>query len=350
MVQKGLDLAEGAKVKKALGVTWDMEKDTLGFCVNVRRMETVTIRRILSVISSVYDPLGIAGPYILGGKLMLQELIAAKIGWDEMIPASQELNWTRWLEDPPKLEALEVERSLKPEGFGTVVSCQLHHFSDASTVGYGAVSYLRLMNDRNQIHCAIIMAKSRVAPLKKMTVPRLDLAAATVAARLNAVVRKELKMPIDQTTFWTDSTTVLRYLRNETARFQVYVANRLAIIKDESSPSQWKFVRSEDNPAVDASRGVKAGAALDMNRWLHGPDFLKKEESEWPRLMIRRRKLFKYKRFVFRQLICLNICLNTNLLYLNSFIRLIIILVIMNSQHDHVCPMDLKVKMSQMKK
>ena len=140
------------------------------------------------------------------------------------------------------------------------------------------------MNNRNQIHCAIIMAKYRVAPLKKMTVPRLELAAATVAARLNAVVRKELKMPIDQTTFWTDSTTVLRYLRNETARFQVFVANRLAIIKDESSPSQWKFVRSEDNPADDASRGVKAGTALDMNRWLHGPDFLKKEESEWPRL------------------------------------------------------------------
>ena len=280
--EKGLDLAEETRVKKALGVTWNLERDTLGFCVNVRQMEVVTRRRILSVISSVYDPLGVAGPFVLRGKLMLQELIALKIGWDDAVTPSQERKWTIWLEDLPKLEALEVERSLKPEGFGHVVSCQLHHFSDASAMGYGAVSYLRLVNDLGQIHCAIVMAKSRVAPLKKITIPRLELAAAAVAARLNMVIKKELDMKIDHTTFWTDSTAVLRYLRNETARYQVYVANRLAIIKAESSPSQWRFVRSEDNPADDASRGVKAGTLLNKSRWLHGPEFLHMEESGWP--------------------------------------------------------------------
>ena len=228
--------------------------------------------------------MGIAGPFILTGKLILQELITLKIGWEEAIPAGQELNWMRWLEELPKLEAFEVARALKPDGFGTIVSCQLHHFNDASMAGYGAVSYLRLANDKGQVHCSIVMAKSRVAPLKKMTIPRLELAAATVAVRLNAIITKELEIPIDQTIFWTDSTTALRYLNNDTGRYQTFVANRVAIIKDESSPSQWRFVRSEDNPADDASRGVKADTLLDKTRWFHGPDFLRKEESEWPRL------------------------------------------------------------------
>ena len=283
-VEKGLDLAEGTRVKKALGIKWNMEADTLGFCININTTKSTTRRQILSVISSVYDPLGIAGPFTLAGKLILQELVVMKLGWDEDVPAKMERAWKGWLEDLPKLEALEVKRSLKPEGFGQIVSSQLHHFSDASMAGYGAVSYLRLVNDRGQVHCAMVMAKSRVAPLKKMTVPRLELAAATVAVRLNAVITKELEIPIDQTTFWTDSTTVLRYLNNTTARYQIYVANRLAIIKDESSPSQWRFVPSEENPADDASRGVKADMLLGRARWLSGPDFLTEEESKWPRL------------------------------------------------------------------
>ena len=247
--QKELDLEERPKVKKALGVKWNMVEDTFGFCVNLREMKTVTRRQILSIIGAVYDPLGIAGPITLSGKLILQELIAMKIGWDETIPESQEQTWTRWLQDLSRLEDLEVRRSLKPEGFGPIVP----------------------------------LSKSRVAPLKRMTVPRLELAAATVAVRLNAVITRELEIPIDQVTFWTDSTTVLRYLNNVTARYQIYVANRLAIIKDESSPSQWRFVRSEENPADDASRGVKAGK-LNKERWINGPEFLKKEESEWPSL------------------------------------------------------------------
>ena len=116
-----------------------------------------------------------------------------------------------------------------------------------------------------------------------MTVPRLKLAAAAVGARLNAIIRKELEIRIDQITFWTDSTTVLRYLWNETARYQVYVANRLAMIRDESSRSQWRYVKSDEYPADGASRGVKATSLLN-HRWLHGPDFLQKEEKEWPTL------------------------------------------------------------------
>ena len=139
-------------MKKALGVKWNLERDTLGFCVNVRRMEPVTRRQILSIISSVYEPLGVTEPFVLRGKLLLQELIATNIGWDDAITPSQELSWTRWLKDLPKLEALKVERSLKPDGFGRVASCQLHHFSDASVAGYGAVSYIRLVNDKGQVH------------------------------------------------------------------------------------------------------------------------------------------------------------------------------------------------------
>ncbi|XP_043191130.1 uncharacterized protein LOC122364619 [Amphibalanus amphitrite] len=182
--KKGLHLEEATSVKKALGIKWNLEQDTFSFCVRAREMK-VTRREILSVISGVFDPLGFVGPFILTGKKILQELCAMKLGWDEDVPESPALIWTKWLKDLPKLEALEVARCLKPARLGSIVSRQLHHFSDASTVGYGVVSYLRQTDDKGQVHCMILMAKSRVAPLKKMTVPRMELAAATVAVRLD---------------------------------------------------------------------------------------------------------------------------------------------------------------------
>ena len=113
-------------------------------------------------------------------------------------------------------------------------------------MGYGVVSYLHQTDDKGQVHCMILMAKSRVAPLKEMTVPRMEQAAATVAVRLHATITNELEILIDDVTFWTDSTTVLRYINNEETRYKTYVANRLAVIRDESAPAQWR-VRSGTN-------------------------------------------------------------------------------------------------------
>jgi hypothetical protein len=149
-------------------------------------------------------------------------------------------------------EKLQVYRCLKPPGFGEVISREIHTFSDASSTGYGAVAYLRVRDNEDNIHCSFLLGKARLAPIKTVTIPRLELAAATVSIRLAEMLRRELKDKPDSSTYHVDSTTVLRYIRNEQKRFQVYVANRIQTIRDFSNPHQWRYVDTKENPSDDA--------------------------------------------------------------------------------------------------
>ena len=160
---------------------------------------------------------------------------------------------------------------------------QLHHFLDASEVGYGAASYLRLVDDKGRIHCGLVMAKSCVAPLKTITIPRMELTAAVVSVKLRKFITEQLDLPINKTVFWTDSTIVLQYIRNEARRFQTFVANQLSIIHDASSPCQWRHVVLLSNPADYASRDFTSIEARKSRHWLNGPAFLGQEESKWPK-------------------------------------------------------------------
>ena len=260
---------------RALGVCWKMEDDVLGFSISPTT-KPVTKRGILSTVSSVYDPLGMAAPFVLGGRLILQNLCRLELDWDEDIPDDQQRLWLSWLDEFPKLSQLQMNRCYKPEGFGKVTSCQLHHFSDASEAGYGVVSYLRMVNEEGQTHCCFVFGKARVAPLKAVTIPRLELMGAVTAVLVNHKLQKALNLSITDTVFWTDSTTVLSYIENRATRFHRFVSNRLEIIHDGSSPSQWRYVSSGLNPADDSSRGRQT------RRWLEGPAFLWKDDKEWP--------------------------------------------------------------------
>ena len=146
-------------------------------------------------------------------------------------------------------------------------------------MGYGAASYLRLVDDKGRIHCGLVMAKSRVAPLKTVTIPRMELTAAVVSVKLHKFITEQLDLPINKTVFWTDSTIVLQYIRNEARRFQTFVANRLSIIHDASSPHQWRHVDSLHNPADYASRGFSSNEARKLRHWFTGPAFLNQEDS-----------------------------------------------------------------------
>ena len=124
------------------------------------------------------------------------------------------------------------------------------------------------------------MGKSRLAPIKPVTIPRMELSAAIVATKLDKISRRELSFPIDQSFFWTDSTCVLRYIENQDKRFQTFMANRVAAIHNSSSPSQWNYVNTELNTADDASRGVSANS---LERWIQGPEFLCQSNEDWPK-------------------------------------------------------------------
>ena len=145
-----------------------------------------------------------------------------------------------------------MNRSFKPEGFGGIVECSLHHFSDASQNGYGQASYLRLVDEKGTVHCSLVMGKSRVTLTKFLSISRLELAAAALSVKISLLLRKELTIhPIIKEYFWADSKVVLAYLNNDVERFKVYIANRVQIIRDHSDPMHWNYIESKKNPADD---------------------------------------------------------------------------------------------------
>ncbi|XP_071825532.1 uncharacterized protein [Apostichopus japonicus] len=268
-------------IDRALGVSWCVESDQFQFRVTVNE-RPYTRKGILSIVASIYDPLGFLAPFVLVAKRILQDLCRMKLAWDDDIPDEHLKCWKRWLLELPKLKDFKVNRCRKSDGYDNVRNTQLHLFSDASESGYGVAAYVRFVNEENQIHCAFVMGKARVAPLKQITIPRLELTAATVSVRLFKSLERDLHIKLDSVTFWTDSTSVIRYVSNSSARYHTFVANRVAIITDTSQPSQWSYVESSENPADDASRGLYADDLIRCHRWILGPDFLWLHENEWP--------------------------------------------------------------------
>ena len=200
--------------------------------------------------------------------------------WNEQIPEEYLERWRTWLQELPKLEQLSVDRCFKPDDLAEVATTQLHHFADASQNGYGAATYLRVEDKNGKVKCSFVMEKSRLAPIKPVTIPRMELSAAVVATKLDKISCQEISFPINQSFFWTNSTCVLRHIENQDKRFQTFVANRIAAIHNSTSPSQWNYVNTELNPADDASRGVSADS---LERWIQGPEFLCQSNQTWPK-------------------------------------------------------------------
>ena len=283
---KNMDLGQDQlPTETALGMTWYVETDDFGYRLAVKK-HPHTRRGILSCVSSMYDPLGFISPALIPAKQIMQDLCRLQIGWDDKIPTEVLARWQNWLSDIPMLSSFNVSRCIKPPNFGEPVETQLHHFCDASESAYGTVSYLRLVNKHGDVHCQIVLGKARVAPLKQISIPRLELTAATVAVRVDNLIKRELKLEVDSTWFWTDSTTVLKYLNNQKTRFHTFVANRIAVIAEATKPEQWRYVPSAQNPADDCSRGMKVQSLLKSTRWIAGPDFLQRPECYWPRNII----------------------------------------------------------------
>ncbi len=284
------DRAEGVKeidmdldslpIERTLGVQWCVESDSFQFSI-VLQDKPCTRRGILSTVSSIFDQLGFVAPLLLKGKSILQELCRLNLDWDDPIPENIKSDWEKWKCELEQLQRIRIQRCYKPEGFGRVVRAELHHFSDANVKEYGQCSYLRLEDEHNKIHCSLVMGKSRVAPLKPVTIPRLELTAAVCSVRVSNQIHQELEYHIDSDHYWTDSQEVLGYINNESRRFHVFVANRVQEIQDKTLPSQWKYVESKENPADEASRGMKANELTD-SRWFRGPEFLWEDKSKWP--------------------------------------------------------------------
>ena len=279
---RDLDLRQDTlPAQRTLGVQWNLQKDTLRFSVSSPD-RPFTRRGVLSVVNSIYDPLGFAAPVVLVGKLLLQQLVLMgkkkqndkPLGWDDSLPDDLKLRWQCWKDEFPALENVSASRCYHPMNFGPVIRNEIHAFADASKDAIGTSVYLKQVNERGEISVALVFGQSKVAPSQPTSIPRLELSAAVLATQAVKKTRKELDIEIHNVSFYSDSKVVLGYIKNDVRRFHVYVANRVQMIRDVSEPKQWRYIDTSLNPADLATRGVTVKTLVDSD-WLNGPSFLR---------------------------------------------------------------------------
>ena len=275
---KKCDLDSDESFTKALGMQWDFKSDQFGFSIVIKE-KPFTRRGILSVISSVFDPLGFLAPVTLPIKRFLRDSCKDnELGWDDMIPDGQLQRYKEWLSSLSRLKDLKINRCFTTGNSNKVISKELHAFADGSSYAYGAAVYRRTVYEDGNCDVNLVIGKARLAPTKTMTVPKLELTAATTAVRLAQMIKLETTDPVE-VKYYTDSATVLKYIASESGRWPVFVANRVQIIRDFSEPTQWNYIPSELNPADDASRGLQVSELIEQHRWLSGPQFLHDTEN-----------------------------------------------------------------------
>lgn len=276
--QTTLELPEDESTK-TLGVKWEPGSDKLCFdFASVPEYGAPTKRSILSMVSKHFDPLGITSPVTIRAKIILQELWLLPCGWDDVVPDSIRAKWNLYCNEMVKISSYKISRyAFLPN---SVV--QLHSFCDASELAYGACIFARSSNSEGQIRVQLIAAKSKVAPLKRLSIPRLELSAAVLAARLYNKVLESLDMPIQSAYFWSDSTVTLEWLRSPPNTWKTFIANRVSEIQTTTQGGKWNHIRGIQNPSDLITRGMKVQDFIQSDLWHHGPSWLRFPSQDWP--------------------------------------------------------------------
>ncbi|KMQ84469.1 hypothetical protein RF55_17694, partial [Lasius niger] len=262
-----------------LGLRWSPVTDD--FALTVRRSEGAppTKRSLLSQTARLFDPLGWLAPIIVRAKLIIQTAWLQQLDWDAPLADEEAAAWATLEAELPLLERIRVPRWFQSDTSATDV--EIHGFSDASERAFAAVVYLRTIAD-GRPHISLVMAKTKVAPLKRVSLPRLELCAAALLAKLTAHVRTTLSLSASRIYQWTDSTVALAWVRGHPAKWVTFVANRVAEIQRVGIDAQWRHVPGKENPADCASRGITPRELLHHPLWWQGPSFLLADQTAWP--------------------------------------------------------------------
>lgn len=271
---------------KSLGLHWEPATDHLRYKIGLPPInDTPLTKRIaLSQIARLFDPLGLVGPVITSAKLFMQALWTLKSneghtwGWDQELPSSYKERWLAYTSELPLLNDLRIERCIL---CSNSISIQLHFFSDASENAYGACCYIRSCNSVGETKTALLTAKSKIAPLKQQSIPRLELCGALLAAELYEKVAASLKITTE-TYFWVDSTIVICWLSSTPSAWTTFVANRVSKIQLSTQNCRWNHVSGHQNPADHISRGLPAENLLNNDLWWKGQPWLSLDKEFWP--------------------------------------------------------------------
>lgn len=263
-----------------LGMKWIPATDELRFKVKSLKHDGVLTKRIvLSQIAQIYDPSGVIAPIVVLGKIFIQDLWRSGAGWDDPLPADIAEKWSVFCNNINILKEIRIPRWV---GVTPNDEIELHVFADASEKAYGAVAYIRVKRTDGKIIANIISAKSRVAPLKKLTIPRLELLAALMAAQLATYVSRACRLSSIQTHLWSDSSICLHWIKRDPATNNQFVANRVTAILEHSTNVVWRHVAGVDNPADLVSRGTTSEQLKNAALWWHGPEWLATPRENWP--------------------------------------------------------------------
>lgn len=269
-------------IASVLGCRWDPAMDTIG--VKLPKLDVPPTKRgVLKQTAAVYDVIGILAPFVLLAKVLVQKLWQRKCDWDDQLTEGELQTWKLWQSELQLIESISIPRWYGKMAPTADVTRELHLFSDASEDAFGAVAYVRMVTPETS-HCELIMARTRLAPLKQLTIVRLELQGAVLAVRLADTIKKEMNYEFKRTLFWTDSQVVLQFLQQESRRYHTFVANRVAEIHESTRPEEWRYVPGPENPADICSRGKTASELKVSQSWWHGPTFLTESEDAWPRL------------------------------------------------------------------
>ena len=265
-----------AESHKVLGLTWLARDDCFSFHgVSLPEDICVTKRVVLSYFSRLFDPLGFTAPFVLRAKCLFQELWSLGLGWDDEVPPEYQQEFFHWMDGIDVLKRWKIPRRYTSCPWSEIHHQELHGFGDASPKGYGACVYLVAHLGNGSSVSSLVMSKSKVAPLKKVTLPRLELLGSLLCARLIVFVRETLKLPNDvKMTCWTDSMISLSWIRSTPTRWKTFVANRVCEIQSLTCVDQWSHCHGAENPADLVTRGIHAEDLVRSTLWLHGPEFL----------------------------------------------------------------------------
>lgn len=281
MTERALQKFEDNESTTALGLQWNPTSDKFGFQTTWFTDDNgkLTKRRLLSEASKLFDPLGWLSPVIISVKLLIKETWLLNVNWDDEVPNPISKKWKQMKNEFPTLGNIMINRWIDYESNANI---SLHGFADASEKAYSAVVYSRTETTNGEIKIHLIVAKTRIAPVKsKLTIPKLELCGAVLLSNLMKIAKDSLKLQNTRMVAWSDSMIALGWIKKPAEKWKTFIANRVAEIQS-AKVHEWKHVTAEDNPADCASRGLTPEELKNHPLWWHGPKWLKENQEQWP--------------------------------------------------------------------
>ena len=279
-------LGIGNKYRKVLGINWDTSKDNLIFELNTIGENglklDITKRNILRISASYFDPVGFICPVVLQAKLLFKDICSMKTDWDDPVDRIISERWCNHLTDLKYTNDVIIPRYIY-EHDDNVISAELHGYCDSSKDAYAAAVYIRARTSNDNIRTKLITAKSKVAPLKIESIPRLELMSCVLLSKLISSVKLALEKDIvfSREICWSDSEVALYWIKGVRRDWKPWIENRVNKIRNLVKLESWRHIPGDINPADLATREGKVDDLL-VQTWWSGPNFLQLNEEDWP--------------------------------------------------------------------